>query len=150
MMDGTMGLDKGMAQGVIQGYFGINLGKPEERDGEYDGYKTYSYYDAVVTICGIDFNVIEISTNSWGAVYHISFINNMESGDTIHEYVLAMTDEVNSIFGDPTMDYPLTDENSTIEFYDHDLDPNIVVSVGGYYTPTYNSLWFSLDDYDLD
>ena len=74
----------------------------------------------------------------------------MESGDTIHEYVLAMTDEVNSIFGDPTMDYPLTDENTTIEFYDHDLDPNIVVSVGGYYTPTYNSLWFSLDDYDLE
>ena len=36
MMDGTMGLDKGMAQGAIQGYFGINLGKPEERDGEYD------------------------------------------------------------------------------------------------------------------
>lgn len=149
MMDGTMGLDKGMAQSAIQGYFGINLGKPEERDGEYDGYKTYSYYDAVVTICGIDFNVIEISTNSWGAVYHISFINNMESGDTIHEYVLAMTDEVNSIFGDPTMDYPLTDENSTIEFYDHDLDPNIVVSVGGYYSGSYNSLWFSLDDYDL-
>ena len=149
MMDGTMGLDKGMAQGVIQGYFGINLGTPNVRDGEYDGQKTYSY-NANVTICGIDFNVIEISTNSWGAVYHISFINNIESGDAIHEYVLAMTEEVNSIFGDPTMDYPLTDDNSTIEFYDHDLDPNIVVSVGGYYTPNYNSLWFSLDDYDLD
>ena len=47
----------------------------------------------------------------------------MESGDTIHEYVLAMTEEVNSIFGDPTMDYPLTDENTTIEFYDHETDP---------------------------
>ena len=76
MMDGTMGLDKGMAQGVIQGYFGINLGTPDVRDGEYDGQKTYSY-NANVTICGIDFNVIEISTNSWGAVYHISFINSI-------------------------------------------------------------------------
>ena len=150
MMEGLTGLDRSMAQSTIQSFFGVNLGTPSEREGEKDGQKTYSYYDAVITICGIDFNVVEISTNSWGAVYHISFINNMESGDTIHEYVLAMTDEVNSIFGDPSIDYPLSADNSTIEFYDHDLAPNIVVSVGGYYSGSYNSLWFSLDDYDME
>lgn len=149
MMNGTMGLDKGMAQSAVQGYFGVNLGTPIARDDGEDGQKTYTY-NVTVTICGIDFNQIEISTNSWGAVHRISFNNNMESGDAIHEHVLALTEEVNSIFGEPTIDYPLTDDNSTIEFYDHDLEPNIVVSVGGYYTPTYNNLWFSLDDYDLD
>ena len=150
MLEGLTGLDRSMAQSTIQSFFGVNLGTPSEREGEKDGQKTYSYYDAVITICGIDFNVVEISTNSWGAVYHISFINNMESGDTIHEYVLAMTEEVNSIFGDPSIDYPLSADNSTIEFYDHDLAPNIVFSVGGYYSGSYNSLWFSLDDYDME
>ena len=149
MMDSTMGLDKGMAQSVIQGYFGISLGTPSVRDGEEAGQKTYTY-TATVTICGMDFDQIEISTNSWGAVYHIGFINDVDSADTIHKNVLALTEEVNSIFGDPTIDYPLSDENTTIEFYDHDLDPNIVVSVGGYYSTVYNSMWFSYDDYDLE
>ena len=149
MMDSTMGLDKGMAQSVIQGYFGISLGTPSVRDGEEAGQKTYTY-TATVTICGMDFDQIEISTNSWGAVYHVGFINDVDSADTIHKNVLALTEEVNSIFGDPTIDYPLSDENTTIEFYDHDLDPNIVVSVGGYYSTVYNSMWFSYDDYDLE
>ena len=149
MMYGITGLDKSMAQSTVQSYFGISLGTPSVRDGEYDGQKIYTY-NANVTICGIDFNQIEISTNSWGAVYHIGFINNQKSADEIHENVLAMTEEVNSIFGEPTIDYPLTSDNFTIEFYDHDLDPNIVVSVGGYYSDNYNSMWFSLDDYDLE
>ena len=149
MMDGTMGLDKGMAQSVIQGYFGINLGTPSVRDGENSGQKIYTY-NVNVTICGIDFNEIEINTNSWGAVYHVGFRNDTASADEIHENVMALTEEVNSIFGDPTIDYPLTDENTTIEFYDHDLEPNIVVSVGGYYSTVYNSMWFSYDDYDLE
>ena len=147
MMDSTMGLDKGMAQSVIQGYFGITLGNPVESD-EGTG-KAYTY-EVNVTICGVKFNEIEIDTNSWGAVYHVGFINFTDSGETIHENVLKLCDEVNSVYGEPTMDYPLTDENEMIEFYDHDLDPNIVISVGGYYSPSYNSLWFSYDDYDLE
>ena len=147
MMDSTMGLDQGLAQSVIQGYFGITLSKPIESD-EGSG-KSYTY-NVNVSICDISFNQIEIYTNSWGAVYHIGFINNKDSGDVVHESVLNLRDEINSILGDPTMDYPLTEDNEMIEFYDHDLDPNIVVSVGGYYSPGYNSLWFSYDDYDLD
>ena len=149
MMDSTMGLDRSMAVSVVQGYFGISLGTPSERAGSGTDQKIYTY-KVNVTICGINFNEIELGTNSWGAVYRIEFINNKESPNKIHEYVLALTEEVNSIFGEPTMDYPLTDDNTMIEFYDHDLDPNIVVSVGGYYNTGYNSLWFSLDDYDLE
>lgn len=149
MMDSTMGLDRSMAVSVVQGYFGISLGNPSERAGSGTDQKIYTY-KVNVTICGINFNEIELGTNSWGAVYRIEFINNKESPNKIHEYVLALTEEVNSIFGEPTMDYPLTDDNTMIEFYDHDLDPNIVVSVGGYYNTGYNSLWFSLDDYDLE
>lgn len=149
MMDSTMGLDRSMAVSVVQGYFGISLGTPSEREGSGAGQTIYTY-KINVTICGINFNEVELGTNSWGAVYRIEFINNKDAPNKIHEYVLALTEEVNSIFGEPTMDYPLTDDNTMIEFYDHDLDPNIVVSVGGYYNSGYNSLWFSLDDYDLE
>ena len=148
MMESTTGLDRNMAASVIQNYFGVTLSNPTSREGSEDGQIVYTYY-ANVTICGIDFNQIEISTNSWGAVFHVGFMNTKDSADTIHQNVLKLVEEVNAILGEPTIDYPLTSDNSVIEFYDHDLDPNIVVSVGGYYSDGYNSLWFYYDDNDM-
>ena len=147
-MERTTGLDRNMAASVIQNYFGVTLSNPTSRDGSEDGQIVYTYY-ANVTICGIDFNQIEISTNSWGAVFHVGFMNTKDSAATIHQNVLILVEEVNAILGEPTIDYPLTPDNTVIEFYDHDLEPNIVVSVGGYYIDGYNSLWLYYDDNDL-
>lgn len=149
VMENCIGFDRGMTERYLENLFGIELGEPSDNFGEEKDRTIYTY-DVDITMDGFHFNQIEIDVNSNFAVYHIGFINNVDDPDVLHENCLELRDMASDYLDmDPYLDYPLTDDNELLEFYDFQLGDGHVLSVGAYYAVVYNSLWLTYEDSEL-
>lgn len=144
-MENAIGMDLNSAVDYFGNVFDVDLGAPSDTTKGTDGSSTYTY-DVLITFDEYSFNEIELDTGSDNLVYHIGFINNVESGDMLHDYCVSLTEMTSDHLDEsPTLEYPLSDDNSLLEFYDFNLEGGKVISVGAYYSDFYNSLWFTYE-----
>ena len=142
-----VGLDIKMAENMITNTFGVNPGTPkEESEGDT---KTYTY-NVETFIEGYRFNQIEINVRSDNTVYYIGFINTTDSGEVLRDNCADLRGmAIDYLEMDPTLEYPLTDDNDLFEFYDFSFATGHVLTISAYYTDFYSNLWFCYQDSSL-
>ena len=144
-MENVIGMDIRSAENYFKETFGVDLSQPYDSTTDNTGISTYLYY-INIAFDEFSFNDLEFDTKSDNTVYHVGFINNQESGDKLHDYCMELKDmTADYLDDDPTLEYPLNDDNNILEFYDFNVDIFNVISVGAYYSDYYNSLWFTYE-----
>ncbi len=149
LMENVIGMDLDAARNTVNTAFGIDIGKPSDTTGDGSGNETYTY-DVDITVDDFHFNQIELDVNKDKTVYHIGFINNTDPGDKLHEDCMKIKDiTAEHLDDDPTLEFPLDDDNQIIEFYDFVSGKGYVISAGAYYSDFYNSFWFTCENSSL-
>ena len=149
LMGSVTGLDLAESEIIVETAFGMDLVDPEKTTGSNDVGTVYTY-NVDITIEGYSFDQIEFDANAGNIVYHIGFINSRGTGEELHDICIDFRDMASDYLeDDPYLEYPLTDDNEFIEFYDFDLGDGDVLSTGGYYTYSYSSFWFTYEDTSL-
>lgn len=149
LMVSLAGLTRPEAEGKIKNFFDTDIGQPSKNEGE-SGVSTSYIYSATVMIGGVVFNNIELDVNMEGIVYYIDFYNDLDPDDVLMGYCQYFKELLTDHLGEPYFDYPLSDDNSIIEFYDFHMDDDTYVSIGAYYTGIgYSSFWLSYSDNSL-
>ena len=150
LMGNVVGLELGEAETFLNSAFGITLGKPSDSTtGDETGISTYTY-TVDITVDGYSFNEIELDTNKNNVVYHIGLINNKDSGDLLRDYCTELREKTaDYLDAEPSFEYPLSEDNDIIEFYDYDFEGGLILTIGAYYTDYYSSLWITFEDIHL-
>lgn len=144
-MENAIGMDLNSAVDYFGNVFDADLGDPYDTTKGPDGSSTYTY-NVAITFDGYSFDQIELDTKSDNTVYHIGFKNMTASGDKLHDYCVGLTEmTAYHLNVSPSLEYPLTDDNKMLEFYDFDLEDGRTVSIGAYYSDTFNYFWFNYE-----
>ena len=147
MQSVTVGINLKTAENMITDTFGVNLGTPkEESDGDT---KTYTY-NVETFIEGYRFDQIELMVRNDNTVYYIGFVNTTDSAEVLRDNCADLRDmSIDYLDMDPTLEYPLTEDNQLFEFYDFSFITGHLLTISAYYTDFYSNLWFSYQDTSL-
>ena len=149
LLGNVTGLDIADAEKLLGVFFGTEFLNPDIEVNDGNNGKNYTY-NVQIAIEGYSFYQVELKANAGNIVYHIGFTNNSGSADELHEICLEFRDmTADYLESDPTLEFPFSEDNDIIEFYDFTAGYGIILSSGGYYTGTYNSVWFTYEDTKL-
>lgn len=143
MMEIT-GKDTETAEDMLNDFFAFELGNPEV--GVDDNSVAVSYvYNVEVMIEGYYFYKIELDFNE-DKIYYIGFTNDTDSSDILKECCSDFRKLMTDKFGVPAMEYPLSEDNDLMEFYDYHAGSMKNASLGSYYSSFTSSVWFCFTD----
>lgn len=143
MMHGIIGADVDTAKAAVEKYLGISLG---DATVETDNDGTTYTYSVKFEIDGVKFDEVYFSSHDDGkSIAYVSFINVTGSADTLKGYVGKLNKDLESTFGAPFTNSPLSDTQQTMELYKYKDKDGHVFSIIGFYTGDSGMLMFDCE-----
>jgi len=136
-----IGGNQNTSKRFIEATFSTNIGEPVSTDKPQStpSYTAYTY-ECNIVIDGVEFNRVEIDvSDSNGAVFQVSFINNKVDDNTLDEYQKMYADKLKNIVGKDLTDKSSGSVKSNIAV----LDSGTTIDVGNVKDGKNNSFWVS-------